>query len=258
MSRKLYIDNFDPDTIPGFEVDQIRPDALPEKEINAIRLALADGERIVSQNFTVKKITVFAHFFAGTRMAYETARDSLLMHFNSQTAQSIVFEQSGAMRRYTGTYENMNFDYKDNGTCIVVITYRCVEPFGEEVDTTTFFSDTFDAEVSRVIDSGGNIYALPKITARIEEIDTDESERTFVVSLGQGTDIRRMAITRIWTENDSIIINSKKQRVYVNGQQVAFEGQWPRLLGTNTLRVNIPDADNFEAEMLVSYNKRYL
>lgn len=258
MSRKLYIDNFDPDTIKGFEIDQIRPDALPEKEINAIRLALADGERIVSQSFTHKKITVFGHFYAGTRMAYETARDALLMHFNSQTVQSLVFEQSGADRRYMATYETMTFDYKDNGTCFVVITYRCTEPFGEEVKSSTFFEDTIDEEITLVKDSGGNIYGLPKITARIESIDSDEDERTFVFSLSHGTDTRRMAITRIWAENDTISINSKKQRVYVNGQQVAFEGQWPRLLGTNTLRINIPDASSFEAELLVSYNKRYL
>ena len=221
MSRKLYIDNFDPDTISGFEVDQIRPDALPEKEINAIRLALADGERIVSQNFTVKKITVFGHFYAGTRLAYEAARDALLMHFNSQTAQSLVFEQSGADRRYMATYDNIQFDYKDNGTCFVVITYRCVDPFGEEVNSTTFFEDTVDEETTMVIDSGGNIYGLPKTTVRIAEIDTDEEERTVVFTLSQGTDTRRMAITRIWAENDTVTINSKKQRVYVNGQQVA-------------------------------------
>lgn len=258
MSRKLYINNFDPDTIPGFEVDQIRPDAIPEKDINAIRLALADGERIVAQNFTSKRIVVLAHFFAGTRAAYEVARDALLMHFNSQTAQALVFEQSGSNRRYMATYENMNFDYKDNGTCIVTITYRAVEPFGEEVETTTFFDETVTEETTRVIDSGGNIYGLPKTTARIASIDDDENERTVVFSLQQGTDTRRMAITRVWAENDTVRIDSKKQRVYVNGQQVAFEGQWPRLLGTNTMRFNIPDAASFEVDLLVNYNKRYL
>ena len=258
MSRKLYINNFDPDTISGFEIDQIRPDALPEKEIDAIRLALADGERIVAQNFTFKRITVYGHFYVGTRAAYEASRDALLMHFNSQTTQALVFEQSGSNRRYMATYENMQFDYKDNGTCFVVITYRCTEPFGEEVDTTVFFDETITEETTRVIDAGGNIYALPKISARIADLDDDEVEQTVVMSIGQGTDTRRIAITRIWTINDTVTINSKKQRVYVNGQQVAFEGQWPRLLGTNTMRFNIPDATSFEVDLLVSYNKRYL
>lgn len=258
MSRKLYVGNFDPDTIPGFEIDQIRPDALPNKIINAIRLALADGERLVAQNFENRKITVLGHFYAGSRSAYETARDTLLGVFNSQTVQTIVFEQSGSDRRYTGVYENMSFEYKDNGTCIVTIIYRCTDPFGEKVAPTTFFDEVVTSETTRVIDSGGNIYGLPKITARIEDIDDDEAERTFAVSITQGTDTRRLAITRIWGINDTVTVDSKKQRVYVNGSQVEFSGQWPRVLKTNTFRFNMVDAATFEVDLLVTYNERYL
>lgn len=259
MSRTLYIDNFDPDLIDGFEIDQIRPDAVPDKTIDAVRLALADGQKLVGSAYVNKRIIVKAHFFAGTRAAYEAGRDALLGVLDSDVLSTLQFEQSGEDRRYFATYENVVFDYKDNGTCFVTITYLCTDPFGYKVEETVFYEQTgITTEVNEVIESGGNIYGLPKISATINDIDDDENERTFSLTISQGANSRNMQITRIWQPNDTVSIDAKKQRVYVNGQQYQYTGRFPQFIKTNTLRFNMVDAASFDADLKITYNERYL
>jgi len=259
MSRNLFIDNFDPDLIEGFEIDQIRPDAVPEKVIDAVRLALTDGKKLMGSSFVEKRIVVKAHFFAGTRPAYEAGRDQLLGVLNSDVLSTLQFEQSGEDRRYYATYENVVFDYKDNGTCIVTITYLCTDPFGYTVAETLFYENTsITSEVNEIIESGGNVYALPKIAAVINDIDSDEEERTLTITVGQGANSRNMRITRIWQINDSLRIDSKKQRVYVNGQQQKYLGRFPQLLKTNAFRFNMLDAVSFDVNLKITYNERNL
>lgn len=259
MARSLFIDGFDPDVIPGFEIDAIRPDAIPDKVINAVRLALADGEKMTGSNYVKKYITVKGHFFAGTRAAYEIARDKLLGVFDPDRVISLMFEQSGENRRYYGVYENVVFDYKDNGTCIVTINFRCTDPFGYTVAPVTFYENaSVTDEVNEVIDSVGNVFGLTKIVANINDIDNVNIERTMTVTISQGVRTYTLQITRLWGINDTVTIDSAKKRVYVNGQQVEFSGRWPQVLKTNTFRFNMLNAATFDISLLATYNPRWL
>lgn len=258
-NRTILIDNFDPNLIEGFEFDTVRPDAVPEKEINAVRLALADGKKFIGSNFIEKRIAIRGHFFAGERWKYEVARDQLLGLFDPNQIVTLAFEQSGEMRKYFGTYENVVFDYKDNGTCFVTITYLAVQPFGETIATDTFINETgIIGEITRMIDTGGNVQGLPKIVATINAIDSSAEERTLSITITYGGNSRNMQITRVWSPGDSLTIDSKRQRVYVNGTQVAYNGRWLHLLKTNTFRFNIVDADSFDVSLNGTYNKRWL
>lgn len=258
-NRTAFIDGFDPNLIDGFEIDQIRPDELPARSINAVRLALADGQKFLGANSIDKKIYVKAHFYAGTRVAYEIARDTLLGVFDPDSVISMEFEQSGEMRRYYGTYENVVFDYKDNGTCIVTITYKATDPFGYTVASSTFFQqNNVTDEITATIESRGNVYGLPKITATINSIDSDELERTMNITVSQGARSYNIQITRVWSYNDSLTIDSAKQRVYVNGVRVEYTGRFPQLYKTNTFRFNITDAATFNVNLLATYNPRWL
>lgn len=258
MSRKAYIDGFDPDLIDGFEIDQIRPDAIPEKVINSVRLALADGERFIGSNFVTKRISVFGHFWAPTRAEYEAARDTLLGVFDPDSLTSMVFEQSGEDRRYSGVYENIVFDYKDNGFCMVVITYKCIDPFGYTVAESIFYNGNATDEVNEVIASRGNIYGLPKITATVNDIDSDEDERTLSFSFTQGARTYHMEISRIWSIGDTLRIDTTKHKVYVNGSKVDYSGRFPQIINTNSFNFNVPDAATFDVDILAKYNPRWL
>lgn len=257
--RSALIDNFNPDLIEGFEIDQIRPDAIPEKVINSVRLAQADGERFLGSTFVNKKITVVGHFYAATRADYEIARDLMLGMFDNDVLTKFEFEQSNEMRRYWGTYENVVFDYKDNGFCLVTITYRATNPFGYTIAETQFLSQSsIIDEFIYTFDSGGNVYALPQIVGTLNDIDSDEDERTLSFTITQGVRSYNIKITRVWSFNDSFKIDSEKQKVYVNGLEVEFSGRWPRLFRTNTFRFNVPDAASFDIDINGAYNKRWL
>jgi hypothetical protein len=257
--RSAVIDGFDPDLIPGFEIDQIRPDAIPEKVINAVRLAQADGEKFIGSNYVNKRITVLGHFYAATRGDYEVARDTLLGLFDPDQIVSLSFEQSKEMRRYSGSYENVMFDYKDNGFCMVTITYRCTDPFGYTVAESTFLQqNAVTAEITRTFDTGGNVYGLAKIVATITSIDNTTLPRTFNFTVSQGARSYNVQITRVWAVNDSLKIDTANGKVYVNGSQVEFVGRLPQLLKTNTFRFGVPDAASFNVNLLGTYNKRWL
>lgn len=258
MSRSPLIEGIDLNTIQDFEIDTIRPDAIPEKVINAVRLALQDGEKLVGQHYVNKRITVRGHFYAADRATYESRRDDLLGLLDHETVVKMIFEQSGEDRRYFGTYENVTFDYKDNGFCMVTILFRCTDPFGETVAESTFFNGNVTDEITQVIDTGGNIYGLPKIIVNINSIDDDEIERNLSLTISQGTKSYNIQINRVWQLNDTLTIDSKKQRVYVNGQQVEFTGLFPQVLKTNTFRFNMTDAASFDVDILITYNKRWL
>jgi len=257
--RGALIDNFNPDLIEGFEIDQIRPDAIPEKVINSVRLAQADGEKFIGSSFTNKKITVIGHFYAATRADYEVSRDLMLGMFDNDAITRFEFEQSNEMRRYYGMYENVVFDYKDNGFCLVTITYRCTDPFGYTIEESIFYqAANLTDEVVATIDTGGNVYGLPRIVATVNDLDSDEDERTFSFTVSQGVRSYNIKITRVWSFNDSLKIDSEKQKVYVNGIQVEFVGRWPRLFRTNTFRFNVLDAASFDVSIDARYNKRWL
>ena len=257
--RELYIDGLNPNDIDGFEIDQIRPDEVPSRVINAVRLALADGQKLIGANSVDKKIYVKAHFYAGTRVAYEIARDKLLGLFDPDQLISMELEQSGEMRRYYGTYENVVFDYKDNGTCFVTITYTATDPFGYTIAERVFFQqNNVTDEVTATIDSFGNVYGLTKITALINSIDTDELERTLSFTISQGARSYNIQVPRVWSYNDSLTIDSVKERVYVNGVKVDYTGRFPKVYKTNTFRFNIPDAATFDVNLLATYNPRWL
>lgn len=257
--RQFYIDGFDPNLIAGFEIDQIRPDELPSRALNLVRLALADGQKLLGANSVDKKIYVKGHFYAGTRTDYEIARDKLLGIFDPDSVISMELEQSGEMRRYYGTYENVVFDYKDNGTCFVTITYTATDPFGYTITASTFFQqNNITDEITATIESGGNVYGLPKIVTTINAIDSDELERTLTITVSQGARSYNMRITRVWSYNDSLTIDATKERVYVNGVKVDYVGRFPQLYKTNTFRFNFLDAATFDVNLLATYNKRWL
>jgi hypothetical protein len=258
-TRTAFIDGLNPNDIEGFEIDQIRPDELPSRIVNAVRLAQADGQKFINAGFIDKKIYTKGHFYAGTRVAYEIARDKLLGMFDPDALISMEFEQSGEMRRYYGTYENVIFDYKDNGTCIVNITYTSTDPFGYTIAETTFYQATgITDEITETIDSDGNVHTPTKIVCRVNDIDSDENERTFSFTMSQGVRSYNIQVTRVWSENDTLTIDSVKQRVYVNGIQVEYTGRFPQVYKTNTFRFNIPDAATFDVDITVTYNKRWL
>lgn len=109
-----------------------------------------------------------------------------------------------------------------------------------------------------MVESGGNIYALPKIVVNVNDIDDDENERNLSLTIAQGVKSHNIQINRVWSLNDTLTIDTKKNRVYVNGVQVEFSGRWPQLLKTNTIRFNITDAVSFDVDMAITYNKRWL
>lgn len=258
-TRNLQIDGFDPDIIQGFEIDTIRPDAIPNRIINAVRLALADGQKLVGAAHVDKRITVSGHFWAGTRANYEIARDKLLGVFDPEAVISMEFEQSGEQRRYYGTYENMQFDYKDNGFCMVTILFKCTDPFGYTIAESMFYSNaSVTDEMTYNFESGGNIYGLTKIVAKITDIDSTILERTLSFTISQGVKSYNIQVKRLWKYNDTVTVDSVKQKVYVNGLKVEHVGRWPQVFKMNTFRFNIPEAATFDVNLKGTYNKRWL
>jgi len=258
MSRIPLIDNLDLREIPNFEFDTVRPDAIPDRVINAVRLALADGEKFDSSTYANKRITIRGHFYASSRAEYEKGRDALLSAFESDVVTRLEFEQSDEQRQYYGTYENIIFDFKESGFVLVNIVYRATDPFGQSVALSTFYDSNVTDEIYEVIETGGNIYALPKISMTVNGIDDDEADRTLSMTIAQGSKTYNIQITRAWSAGESMVIDSKKQRVYVNGRRVDYSGRLPLLYKTNTFRFNFTDAASFDVDLNISYNKRWL
>jgi hypothetical protein len=256
--RILQIDTIDLDVVPNFEVDSIRADNTPSRDVAKYNLAWEDGSKIVNAVYRDKKIFAFCHIAAGTLEGYENARDTLLGLLHSNTPYLVTIEQSGGFRRYYCIHETTSFEYKGNGFGVVIITFDTTLPFGEEPTYTTPIDEegvTVPFESS--LPTLGSIYTPARVFIKINSIDPNYEERTFtIINTTQGK-AYQIEVTRVWSTDDTILIDGAQQKVFVNDGQYAYTGRFPVLYGTNSIQV-FDDADSRDIDIKVQYNRRYL
>lgn len=249
-------------SIADLFINQVRPDAVPERELNVLRLAMTDGERILSAKYKNKKLYVYGHVYAASRAVYEQRRDSLLGLLQADYAYPIIFEQSGSDRRYYGIYETLQFDYKEGGFCTFVLTFRCTNPFGEDVADTTLISQAaLTAAYSVSVESGGNVYALPRVTINLGAFNPTNAPKTITlrntIVTGSQVMTTQIDITRIYQTGDNMVIDSTLKKVFVNNAEVVYVGRLPFLYKTNQISLS-DDATSRTMSFVMNYKKRYL
>nr|DAV53534.1 MAG TPA: tail protein [Caudoviricetes sp.] len=260
--------------VPWFDVDTVRLDAPPSRTIEKTALADRGGERILSQQYGSKEVTLKGHFFAPTRWDYESGRDKLLSAMNRYKEFTIETEQSGDTRRFQGTYQNCRFDYKEAGLCLVEISFLITGAFGVSV------KEDVPVDGAIVVDNftcnffvDGSVEAQPIITIAIADIQrrqsremADEKLRTpvrddksipFTIETMSNNRLSRITVDHKFEAGDVLVVNSDDTSVKLNGSDVFYSGSLPEFLGDTTVTIS-DKAHARKYSVIISYNKRWL
>ena len=241
-----------------FKVDQVRLDAFPDKNVSTTELAETDGEYVLGQKFGSKPVYLKGHFEAPQRWDYEKGRDELAYLLNVNRKVVIQTEQSGEQRRFDGLYENVRFDYKERGFVMVEIDFRITGAFGETVQVDKPIDNVgYTSQFDGTFNVGGSAETLPLLTLGVNSITPADEPVTMSFVFNSNNVRNRVEVKRIWEENDTLTMDSKKKEVRVNGEMVEYSGMLPRFLG-NTQVTILDYGTARDCYVTIEYNKRWL
>lgn len=230
---------------------------LPKRSVNAIKLARRDGDRLITTEYGGKEVFIEGEIAAPSRNDMEIARDTLLAYLNTENAK-LEFEQSGSLRRYYATMENIIFTEGKGGYMPFDIKFQIHDPYGYDPSATTITISggaITATPTDKSITIEGSLPALPVITLTIGSLTGGTSADMRVTDPVSGLYI---SVVRTWIANDVLEIDHLNRTVKVNGTPVDFTGEFTSwAVGSGTFRYS----DGFTTRsvtMTASYTKRYL
>lgn len=228
----------------------------PANDIQADSLAERDGVLITQQRLKSKPFKVEGLLRASTRSAVEQLRDTFLAAM-SQKNQAFDIDYNGSTRRYLASAENIMLTDTSLTTFAFTVSFLCPDGVGWDIDSSTLISaigvTTSVAGLSLTV--GGTYMASPSI---LLVINTMTGAATNTISIGNGSTLRTMSVTRAWAASDRLEVNSLTGTVYVNSIATDYKGQLPTFApGAGSLSY----LDDFSARSVTisaSYAKRWL
>lgn len=255
MSRDIFFNGTNLNTITNFEVTHIYANVTPSIELAKSRYGFADGSAIQKHSYDNKIITVKGRTI-GDRNKFDVARAELEALFYNQLGKKLQYEDNSELVDYTATLNSLNFAEPQGGHSEVVLNFETTTPFYTKGDFITV-TDTID---------GGDIIALGTVGGTIP------AEATITIDIntwsgGASTDIQTIAVTwtggfcniiGIFVATDQIEINLKEATVTLNGDSILYYSDFGGLsVGTNSITAECTAiTDNYNVS--VEYKKRYL
>ena len=198
------------------------------------------------------------HFEAPQRWDYEVGRDKLAYLLNSHRAVTITVEQSGELRKFEGLYEAIRVDYKERGFVMVEIDFRITGAFGESVEVSKpydmyEYTDLLDI----TFNVGGSVETPPLFTLSVDSVEPSQEPVKMSFIFNSNNRRSRIEVTRIWSQNDTMVIDAKKKEVRVNSSMVEYSGMMPLFLGNTQVTV-LDEATSRHCYATIEYNRRWL
>lgn len=260
MSQAISFDSNNLQTFDGTHgiiVQQIEH-ATPNKQAKAYALAHANANAIPFTEYPNRPVTISGQI-SGTSIAdCDSIIDTLQGYLRNQDA-NLDIAYNGGTRRYIGTATTI--DIKRPGGLAYAsftITFTC-QPFGQDTGTTTALNGTgrtagayHDTETF----SGTAPYQLPIITITFSAVSDTTNPQT--VAVGNDSTGQQIAVNRVWTATDVLVIDRTTNKVTVNGTEVEFSGAFPTFAPGSGI---IGYSDSFTTRTMVEnvvYTPRYL
>ena len=230
-------DNFAMELVPWFTPTSRLPNGMPDVDIKTVQLVRNHGAVVVSQRFTKKVIQVFGYILAPNRTAYEESMDELKFRLSGkQRPLSLI--QAGKERRYTASLTAFGEGFIEGGKTYISLTFEAHDPFGRDISDVVYIESpiTVAAKVLNHIFEG---YAdvRPKIQLTLAGLTGTGTRTVYVANSVTGQEIQ---ITRVWANNDVLVVDCDAQSVTVNGIKIDFTGFFPTF-APRTGRIQVRD-----------------
>lgn len=240
-------------------ISLIDHESTPTK--NAVLYALAHANKSVIPyiNYPNRIVKIAGKVTAASIAALDTALDTFKSYFNGQDKYLDV-GYGGGLRRYIATTDTPVIIDRPGGLAFAnfAIEFVCTIPFGLDISATAALAAT--GRTSGVYNDnytflGSAPYQLPIVTLTMTTIPDADSRQ---IIWGNGNNGQVIAINRIFTSGDIVIIDCVEKTVTVNGLPVAFTGGFPAFpLGAQVFQYS----DTFTSRTFdvgVSYLKRFM
>lgn len=227
--------------------------SMPVRNLVRSKLARADLSVLTSAEYVEKTILIHG-IVAGSN------RDDIEVKFETMKAllqipeSNIEVTQSGDQVNYIGTLNSISSEPFGRHLKFT-LGFLCANPIGYHRDLTTALNVT-NTEASESYDLTilGSYKARPVIRVTIDSL-TGGTDKTIQV-INQET-LQGISVTRTWSTNDVLTVDSYRRSVDVNNSAVDYGGVFPSFFPGAREFQYIDDLTTRSVDILIQYNKAY-
>jgi phage-related protein len=257
MYNNVIFDGYDLTDIEGLKINSVTSDVMPEIFMSSSKLARVNSSATYNREYGGKTIPIKGHIQRNTRKDYLNTRSQLLKKLQTLEG-TLQIPIDGNPIEYTCTVKNVSFDESMGGYGAFTIDFYASDPYGYDMNSRTIINGSTVTTASSDIsfsEAIGGADSTPFVLLMTLGSMTGGTSKYIDISNQDGDNLR---ITRTWSNNDTIYIDSKTKTCTVNGALVDYTG--------NFFNLNVDDttfsyADNLttrSVNVLLTYKRRYL
>lgn len=249
----LMFDNFNLQDIPYLTFVKRDPNGDAGRTINTRQPIGEDGEVPVSTSTGPRFVPVIGYILAPTRQDYENTLDELKFRLDG-VARPLVLQQGNKLRSYVASKDSLDTQFIESGKTRVLITFKCHKPHGRDT-IQTVYEETITV-ASKILDHTitGSAAAKPYVKVTIDDMTdgTNTKVRIGNSSTGQG-----IAVTRTWSDDDVLIVDFERKKVFVNDESINYDGSWPKFEARTQTIMYSDEFSARDVDVQVIYNSKY-
>lgn len=243
--------------VNGLTILRIDPYKPPKRKLSVLQVARTNKNKTTAAFFNSKPIVVGVGITRGNRDAVEQSVDDLMAIIQGLEKELWV-PQGGGTRKYICTLSDVNVVVGGGSYWEAELTFACSDNNGMDTTYTKIIDDVTGITSGQSTDQYNFQGSADWQTPYIRHIFTALSGGTSkTVLIGNAATGQQISVTRNWTVNDILEVDSSAETVKVNGVEVAFTGAFPRFAkGIG----NLTYSDNFTSRTRsyrAYYYKRY-
>lgn len=253
----ITFDGFSLNTAP-YKVSEIDPYGSPLKTTKTYSIARQHGSKRVFEKYEAKSIIITGEIISTSREALEQSLDVLKRQLRRQ--QGILKVQyADGYRQWVCTAKNVAIKRSRQHISYAPfsIEFESESPFATDGVTDTLISGNItDNSDSFGFAVNGTMDAAPQLSLQLNSIDPDDDDVEIII--GNSATSQYITITATLTAGDVISIDSAEQRVFLNGDLLKVEGQFPEWsAGAGNLEYSDSATDR-DIDITMTAERRYL
>lgn len=230
----------------------------PKRKLSIAQIARTNKNKIPGAFFNSRPIKVRVGIQRGSRDAVEQSVDDLMSYIQGLEKELWV-PQSGATRKYFVTLSDTNVLKGGGAYWEAELIFLCSDIHGYDTAYTLIINNltgiTSQSRSDQYNFQGSADWQVPYVRITLTAVT---GSTTKALTIGNAATGQQITITRTFSANDVIEVDSLAETVKVNGVEVAFTGAFPRFAkGLGNLTVS----DTFTTRTynyLAYYYKRYI
>lgn len=230
----------------------------PNYNVQVDQLAHADGGRIVQQFMASRTFTISGSMRGAASMADMQTQADLFKSMLSQPNGVLTYNIDGAsIRKVYCTASQITIDNDQAKlTSKWSVQFESADGTIWDTTTTTLYSGSGSSSTASVpILVYGSYKCQPDIKVTLTGLTVGSGTQ---VTITNGTTLKGVTVSRTWSNNDVLEVDSLNKLIYVNNIAVDFTGQFPEFSpGSGSLRY----IDNFSArswQIVGTYTQRWI